>query len=307
MSFRFISPCLASVVAPGAVTIFLVGALAAAGATSCGGRAHDADPSADAAADAPWFVTPKSDAGIAPDAGDEPPDAAEVAADADPAVRGCALAPDGTYRPAHPPTCSESQRASRWAEMIRAPILLPNRAGGLDLVAPASSDGWLDDVWSKNCEPSQIDVQPECIANVSWGDNLALTVSYDLVGRRPLAILLGPGYLGTLDFRSADDATSYRVGRGEMLRNGGPIRVPWDTNDLGSTMDELHRALMATFAPTAKVEVEGVTCLQTQKCTVWMQGSTGASMTFRPLGLSLIFESATPRASLVAIVIEKRP
>jgi hypothetical protein len=184
------------------------------------------------------------------------------------------------------------------------PIVLPNRAAGLDLGSKPPSGTWMDQAFGVNCQPATI--QSGC-SMVVWGTNNEVSVAWDGAARRPTAIYLANDYSGQLDFKSAD-GVSYTMAPYNVTRNGKLWLFGWGTPSFEANVDEIYRALTTTFAPATALDPDGTTCIQTKKCHVTYPtgADVGGSVMYDALGLELFFFSKDEHAVAGLLAIHSR-
>ena len=174
--------------------------------------------------------------------------------------------------------CSGDQKAARWADMVKQPIVPPTIGGGLDLSGGPSWIGLTIEAAEKiNCQSdSQGDAFGDGTLVNSWGDNGELWIQYLVSNHKALQLSFWPGYLGTMNFKSKDGAHNYIVQvQSPVLRDGKAMILDWLGNggkNFDPAGDELYRALLATYAPGLPVDPMGTTCFQSGHC---IKGSFG--------------------------------
>lgn len=200
--------------------------------------------------------------------------------------------------------CSPDQRDRKWAAMLAAPITLPGRAGTLDLagadksgITRAEADGTLCGGVSRGA------VYGDDTETLGWGPSGEFAIAFDKATQKARFAVLTGGYTGGLDVGASSDpdagATGYTIKVGAPLtKAGAPVVIPWtDPVALGTLMNDLERAMLATFfpndpAPSTACDVAPVRC---------SQGALGSQgyLAFSKLGLTIwVGDTASPdRAS----------
>jgi hypothetical protein len=168
--------------------------------------------------------------------------------------------------------CTGDQKAMRWADMVKEPIIPPNRAAGLDLSGGDTWEGLTIETAEKlNCQSENLgDVFGDGDQTNSWGDNYEVLVTYQVSNRKIVFMTLWPGYEGKMSFHSLDKAHTYEMGiQTQIRKDGKPFVLDWTGNggkNFIDQSDELFRAIMATYAPSQPVDADGVTCSATGRC-----------------------------------------
>ncbi len=174
--------------------------------------------------------------------------------------------------------CTGSQLATRWAAMVKEPIVPPYGAGGIDMSGGVSWAGLtIDDAEKTNCQSTADgDIFGDGNSDNAWGDNGEVTVEYRLSTRKIIQINLWPGYLGVMNFHSADNAHTYQIGVSvQIQKDGQPFT--YDLQDGQDTAfhaqtNEIYRALMATYQPALPPDAPTSDCLVNGHC---ISGSFG--------------------------------
>lgn len=168
--------------------------------------------------------------------------------------------------------CSGDQKAMRWADMVKQPIVPPTQAAGLDISGGPTWAGLTIEAAEKiNCQSdSQGDAFGDGTLVNSWGDNGEVWIQYRVSNHMAIQMTLWQGYLGTMNMKSRDGSHAYIVQvNSPILRDGKPMIFDWTGNsgkNFNPAGDELYRALMATYAPGLPVDPQGITCFDTGHC-----------------------------------------
>jgi hypothetical protein len=187
---------------------------------------------------------------------------------------------------------TQAEIAQRWAAMDTEPIGLLGRAGGLNLLP----DLTLAQAELINCKGTNIgDVWGDGSNTVVWGDSSEVTFRFrpdtgigDLIQVWPLVTGMGPPkvYSGALTFKSPGGTDTYVMKvHGHIEKNGAPLLLGVGAQASEAALDELSRALTATFTQDAP-DPPGTTCLQSGKCAFAYFSSVG-TVTFFPVALLL--------------------
>jgi hypothetical protein len=194
------------------------------------------------------------------------------------------------------PLCTPAAKAQRWAAMIQQPIQLANRAAGLSLSGAADAGLTLAQAEAIDCQSDdQGDLFGDCTRVASWGDSSEAWMNYDPTTGVGRFFVLWPGYLGALDFKSPDAATTYSIGvNRQITKNGQPFTLDtgWSGAAFEAEVDELYRGIVSTFAPTIALAPPGTTCASTHACKIGRFGAVG--FVFIPaVGFALWVSDAT--------------
>jgi hypothetical protein len=191
----------------------------------------------------------------------------------------CTYLSDATPDVARGATCTASAKAQRWAAMVQKPIILPNRAGGLDLRGGACAALTLAEAEGINCQSDdQGDLFGDGRRVATWGDNAEFWMHYDPCTGVGTFFVAWQGYLGTLDFKSPDGGSSYSIAvLRQITKDGNPFTLDtgWSGAAFEAEVDELYRGIVATFEPGTTLAAPGTTCVSTQKCKVGNFGAPG--------------------------------
>jgi hypothetical protein len=209
--------------------------------------------------------------------------------------------------------CSIAERAQRGAVMVAAPIVPAIGAGGLDLRGPHGTGLTFPEAEQTLCTsltPLDIDSgwwkQGLPDGSVAmWGDNgengQVVYVARPVDGGASARFLsMGRGYTGAVDFASPNHTHTYRAQIGAPVTRDGQL-FPLDWRGPGPSwpaMDELYRALMATFAPGVPPESSTIQCTDIDsthpkyRCVTGSFGVT-AYMYFPEIGFAIWFPDNT--------------
>ncbi len=174
--------------------------------------------------------------------------------------------------------CPGPQKAARWAQMVKEPILPPRQAAGIDL---AGGDSWtgitIEQAEQINCQSTNLgDAFGDGSQTNYWGDNGEVWFVYRVSTHKGIWMTLWPGYLGTVTAKSPDDQHTYNIPiQSQIQKDGKAFTLDWISNkgaDFEQQSDELYRALLHTFAPGLPLDPPGVTCQSTGRC---IKGSFG--------------------------------
>jgi hypothetical protein len=178
-------------------------------------------------------------------------------------------------------SCTMPEMAAAWATMDQAPIMVPNRAAALDLAGPNGQGLTLHDAETVNCNGTNLgDAFGNGEEVISWGDNAEVWFEFKTSTEVGDMLTLWPGYVGTVDFHDSNSSHTYQIGLAtQIAKDGAPFELngPWSVSDpvFAGQLDELTRALLATFAPTVTPDPPGTTCLASNKCMVGHFGDVG--------------------------------
>ena len=181
--------------------------------------------------------------------------------------------------------------AESWAARLRAPIVPPRRAADLDLAGPSGAGLTLADLARTTCgdvAPDPTTDKPTASALLDPGGSVF--AQYATGTGRVVALTLVAGYSGALALTGADGAGYViRVGA-PITKDGAPFVLSWSDGGSAGAVDELYRALLATFAPAAPASAGS--CVATGECVLGAEGDAGW-VTFARLGTTLWVASTT--------------
>lgn len=274
---------------------------------ACGGQ-HTPAPGGGSALDgsATDGSTPDGSAGTDSDIDASADASADVAADAT-SDGGCPYDYDAPPDVARGPACSHAQEQQAWAAMVTQPIVLPNRAAGLDLAGAGDAGITLAQAEEKLC--TSLDYQDlfgDCSRVAAWPPASNVFMDYDPatgIGRFLLVGLFGPGYTGALGFKSPSGGSSYSIAPyTQIQKDGQPFMLEkgWSGTAFESEVDELYRGIVATFAPSVPLDPPGTTCVATKKCVVGQPNNQLGFVFIDALGFAFWvtdFTSAQPAPS----------
>jgi hypothetical protein len=199
--------------------------------------------------------------------------------------------------------CTGTQQHSRWAAMFTEAIRPPNAAAGIDLAGftgsgvnisplenfwqPGDMETWqgvtIEEAEHINCQGTDLGTYfggTDEFA-VSWGDNEEVVFDSYVSNHKGFYLVLNFGYLGEMDFQTADGMTKYKMrvdgtptqistNGGQYQTVGGSGGLDWTNAANGdptamADFDLMFRALMATYTGLPP-EPDGVTCNQTGAC-----------------------------------------
>ncbi len=168
--------------------------------------------------------------------------------------------------------CDAPTKKARWAAAFAAPITPPRKAANIDL---AGDDTWKGITVSQaeqiNCQSTNYDSTDNY-----WGDNGEVFFAYSAITRKLWALILEPGYTGSINFHSRDNAHQYEahIG-GPITKDGMAMQLDWNggsapctiagANGICPWVNELGDALLATFAPGLPAETD---CRTSGHCIV---------------------------------------
>jgi hypothetical protein len=214
--------------------------------------------------------------------------------------------------------CTAAQEKDRWTNLFSMPILPPGLGGGLDLAGGVKGDGSAGyqgtgstftydptkETWTgttvEQAEKILCQGTPDSIFygetnTLGWGENLELSVLYNVNSRQITDLLFSYGYVGTVD-ATGSDGTKY-----SLTLNNTPISVTapgggmtellldWsNVPDLISKVNALWDALRLTYAPTFPAEMD---CTATGHCIVGNNGAFGGYFWFTPINLAIFVNS----------------
>lgn len=186
--------------------------------------------------------------------------------------------------------CSGAQKAERWAEMVKQPLIPPRHLGGLDV---AGGDLWpgllFEDAEKKLCQSDALGTDGEGSLYASWGDAGELQVGYNLSNHKINFVQINQGYKGTIDFKSRPGERfgnhTYRIGVGKQIeRDGKGWEWPWgDPAKLDEVATETFDAMMYTFAPD--LPSDSVNCRASAACRAQGDGVGGGGFGARNIGM----------------------
>jgi hypothetical protein len=127
----------------------------------------------------------------------------------------------------------------------------------------------------------------------AWGASQEVWLDYAIPAMTANMVTLFPGYLGALDFISADGTHAYQIAIDvPVIKDGEPFQIDWsDATLFDAEVDELYRALSATFTPGAP-EAPGTTCIQSGDCTSGTFGDVGF-VYFKTIGIGVWVDSVS--------------
>jgi ZU5 domain len=194
-----------------------------------------------------------------------------------------ALFPDGSAD-----GCSPDLRSSRWTAMLAAPISLPGHVGGTDLGGATKQGITRPEIEAVLCGGApRGKTFGDDTDTFAWGAGSEMSVAFDAEsGRARFAVLTG-AYGGALEFKGVDGSTPYTVRLGVPVQKAAaPLPIPWgDAAGLEALMDEIDRALRATFTPNGAQPPSPCTAAPAT-CERGSLGTAGF-LYFRTFGLAL--------------------
>ena len=290
-------------------TLLAGGAASLAGISACSGTIADTPQDAGASIDASASTdagavddaTTNSDSGI--DAGSNadatPTSPSDASLDALP--DGSPDAPiDGGMAPdVGAPPCTTAQRTQRAANAIAQPLVPLASAGGLNLFTAPMQPLTLLEAETALCPGDDLgDLFGNGTRVMSWGENTELWLDYNLQTTKARFFVAYSGYLGAMTF--ADSTHTYVVHNSQQLtKDGQPLTLDWHGASFGATMDELYRAMLATYAPGTPQPAVGTLCT-TNECRMGSFGDVGYIF-FKSLGAAIWVQNinaAQPTASI---------
>src|SRR5580704_1621134 len=171
--------------------------------------------------------------------------------------------------------------AQRWAQMDTEPIRLPGQAAGLNL-APSLTLAQAELIDCKGMDEG--DEWGDGSNTVAWGDEQEATFRYMPATGIGNLIQVWTTYTGTLTFESPDGADTYVMQlHRQVLKNGAPFPLGAGQQVSEAAIDELNRAMTATFTSDA-LDPPGTTCVESGKCSFPPPTSVG-TITFLPVAL----------------------
>jgi hypothetical protein len=191
--------------------------------------------------------------------------------------------------------------------MVSSPIsLFPVRAAGLNL-GPLDDAGTLlslDDALQTNCAASPMG--GDCTTfTATWGDTQEVQVQFDRSTRRVFYLGLNLGYVGQLQFVSADKSHAYVVAVNRSIElDGKSLTLDWGqppTAAMVSAVEAMHSALAATFAPSR----DEPHCVATGNCKIGAFTDQSGYVYFKTLGFAFRVQSvvaAQPTPSVVNFI-----
>ena len=200
------------------------------------------------------------------------------------------------------PSCNPQ---AAWANMFDAAIVPPYRMLGLDLHGDDDAGITISQVAQAACEVNDGGSVAPGMWSVSWGQpgtsttNPTAYFQYDRVLGRYDELLMGPGYTGALDFKSADGGAKYHIDlNGPITKNGAPFELDWaGPSDAGVTFaqeaTELRNAMVATYAPGTPPSADCTADLSCLACGTGCAGAGGAEIGIRaPIFFYMVFGDA---------------
>jgi hypothetical protein len=208
--------------------------------------------------------------------------------------------------------CSPDVRDARWAAMLASAIGLPGRVGTLDLAGAGKTGISRAEVEAALCAgTSRGKANGDDTETVAWGGGGDLAIVFDDATKKARYAIATGAYQGALDTGAVPVATpggdagagdagdagtagdggagagGFHVQLGQPLTKGGaPVTIPWtDAAALGALMDDLERAMLATFKPGDPLPVAPCTAAPA-RCERGALGTQGY-LYFRSLGLAI--------------------
>ena len=194
--------------------------------------------------------------------------------------------------------CTGEQRAKRWAEMVKAPIMPPTQAAGIDGVGGLDWKGLTLEVAEKiNCQSETLgdEFGDGSLVN-SWGDNGEVWVKYNVANHNKIEwITLNMGYEGNLEFKSRDGKDKFVIHLGtQITKNGKNFTLDWtDKADFAVKATEIADGLFATYSPDLPKEDPATgSCIANGHCTQTVFPEVGA-LRIWPLGMHIWVDNPT--------------
>ncbi len=207
-----------------------------------------------------------------------------------------------------PVDCSPSKLAAVWSAMVQAPIMLPGKAGQLDLAGPKGMGLSLLQAESIDCQCAAMlggtggsgaggsgagggntggpwgDGTDVC----AFGDNQEVWFTYTPSNDIGTILTVWPGYAGALAAKSRDGAHTYgfSVLTAPVQKDGLSFNLDWNLAGFNQNpafdaeINELYDALIATYAPSLPVDTD---CQSSGNCVVGSFGDV-AYMYFPQVG-----------------------
>jgi hypothetical protein len=171
--------------------------------------------------------------------------------------------------------CTGSEKAKRWATMVKEPVVPPRYAGGLDMAGGESWPGLtITEAEKVNCQSDSLgDIfgQSGILSN-SWGDNQEVIDTYYVSNNKAWMIYIWNGYTGGMGcnglepgdspsgpcqpLQSPDKAHTYFIPLGSQVqKDNANFEIDWQDPVAGpAELNELAAALMFTYAPQLPAE-----------------------------------------------------
>lgn len=299
-------------------TLLAGGAASLAGISACSGTMADTPQDAGASIDASASTdagastdasavdgaTTNSDSGF--DAGSNADATPTSPTDASPDALpdGSPDAPiDGGMAPdVGAPACTTAQRTQRAAHAIAQPLVPLASAGGVNLFTAPMQPLTLLDAETALCPGDDLgDLFGNGSRVMSWGENTELWLDYNLQTTKGRFFVAYSGYLGAMTFHSPESTHTYVAQIFQQLTKDGQLfALDWHGAGFGATMDELYRAMLATYAPGTPQPAVGTLCATTNECRMGSFGDVGYIF-FKSLGAAIWVQNinaAQPAASI---------
>jgi hypothetical protein len=275
-----------------ALLAFVTGATSSASLAACSGSATDAPQDAGVSVDASGMLS--RDGSALADAGVGTGADAHADANADSSPTGpvdAALdAPDdtGMAPDVGAPACTIAQRDQRAAAALYSPLVPLSSAGGVPLHSAPMQPQTLLGAETALCPGVDLaDLFGDGSRVMGWGPNSELWLDYDVQTTKARFFVATSGYVGEMTFHSPDASHSYVVQIDhELTKDGQLFALDWQSTGFDAEMDELYRAMLATYSPTTPQPAMGTLCTTTGECTTKTFGSLGY-VYFKSLGAAI--------------------
>ncbi len=186
--------------------------------------------------------------------------------------------------------CSPDQRDVKWAAMLAAPIVLPGRAGTLDLAGADQTGITQAQAEAALCGgTSRGAVNGDDTETIAFGPNGDFAVVFDKATTKARFAVLTGGSKGSLDVGGEPDggAAGYSIKLGAPITlAGAPVAIPWtDPNALGTLLNDLERAMLKTYFPNEPAPATACNVAPV-RCSPGALGTAGF-LSFTKLGVTI--------------------
>jgi hypothetical protein len=240
----------------------------------------------------------------------------------DASVGDCATLPplptldwDASWADAAPdvgaPSCTPLERVKHLSTGMKEPIIPFVGAAGLKFVTGCSTRLALADVDLALCPGADEGATEPGTQMMSWGDNGEMWAEYDSKTTIVRGLWLFFGYTGKIVFHSPDAQHTYSIGVGDQpIKDATLVTLDWNGPTFETTVDELYRGMLATFAPSVPAPPPGVTCIASKDCTTNRYGQMGYVYFKTGLNTSIWVDdvnAAEPYASIPSRIVLDPP
>ena len=191
------------------------------------------------------------------------------------------------------PSCSSAEAAQRAQTALSQPLVPLASVGGVDLHDGAMHATTLLAVETALCAGADLG-SPHGSATraMGWGPTNDLTFDY-LPSTKGSYFTITAAYAGAMTFHSPDGVHGYAIALQQPpTKDGQPFLLEWSSAGFGDAVDELYRALLATYAPNVPPPSPNARCTATGHCNISHVGAMGV-LGFQDLAIEITIDDTT--------------